>query len=323
MSTELYRRFRPKHLSQIVGQPEAVATLDSLLKKKRFPHAVMIQGPTGTGKTTIARILRRRLECGEHDYVVVNCPRVESPLEKVREVQQMAGMSPLGGPVRVFHFEEIQSLSRAGFAQQALLDMLEDMPDHVHFILTTSDPDKVHEAVRGRCTQVRLKALGTDELTEVMMDVMKERDNPSGDGDRNEGDRRITDKVYRHIAEAADGSARKALVLLNQVLDLKDEREQMAAVEKADAKKRSYELVKMLVFEPNAKWSKVAAIIEGIDDDPESVRMQMLGFARKMLLVDKAAARAYYVLQAFGAAWHYEGNAGLTRACYECFSNRD
>lgn len=115
-----------------------------------------------------------------------------------------------------------------------------------------------------------------------------------------------------------------ALTMLDQVRRIAKEEDQLNMVLKADTKRNAYELVKMLVFNPKAKWSEVAAILKALDDNPEGFRQQVLGFASKILLDDgKAGARAMFILEAFNEPVHYNGKPGIVRACYEVFNNKD
>src|SRR6266480_3545550 len=144
---EFYRKYRPKTLKGIVGQEGAISSLQKLIDKGTIPHALLFTGPSGSGKTTIARIVKDHLGCGDADYQEVDCAVVESPIEAVRAIHRASHLSPMSGSCRIFFLEEVQSLSKAGFSQQALLKLLEEVPDHVYFILATTDPTKLNKAI--------------------------------------------------------------------------------------------------------------------------------------------------------------------------------
>src|SRR5688500_18510118 len=117
-------KYRPKTLDEVVGQPEAVKTIKALFAKK-FPKAVAFTGGTGTGKSTLAFIVGDMLGAVGREFEDINCATVEGPIDFVRDMEVRAERGPMMGKARVFCLTETQSLSRAGFAQQGLLAMME------------------------------------------------------------------------------------------------------------------------------------------------------------------------------------------------------
>lgn len=302
---ELYRKYRPTKFQEIVGQPEAVRELHRLVKEKRVPHCLLLTGESGVGKSTIARIMQKKLQCADADCVKINCATVEAPIETVRGIQQRMGLSPLSSPCRMWILEEVQSLSRAGFAQQALLDILEETPSHVYFILCTTNPEKLIKAIITRSTEIKLKPLNSDNLVTVLRSILEK-----------EG-KTVSDNVIERIVEVSDGSARKALVTLHQVLGLETEKEQLGAVLLSDSKRQAIELARALL-NPKTQWKDIAEVLKGLDDDPEGLRHLVLAYASSVLLNGgKMAGRAYQILYAFEGNFYESKKAGLIRACYD------
>lgn len=311
MSQELYKRYRPRTLKGIVGQDGAVASLQKLIDKGSIPHAILLTGPSGCGKTTIGRILKELLQCGDADYREVDCPSVDSPLETVKTLQRAARLSPMAGECRVFFLEEAQSLSRAGFSQQALLKLLEDVPSHAYFILATTDAGKLHKAIHTRCTEVKLVSLSEISLKRVVQRVIDKEQ------------MKVSEDIIAEIVDAADGSARKALVILEQVGSLETEEEQIKAVQASSINKDQAILLARELFKPDVQWSSVAAILKEIKDDPEGVRYLVLNYFRTVLLGGgRFAPRAFMVIEIFSRNFYDSKAAGLAAACYEVVNQR-
>ena len=93
---ELYRKHRPVKLSQVLGQDGVIKSLTELGKADKIPHCLMLSGPSGVGKTTIARILRRKLKCSDHDFYEINAAQTRG-IDMVRDIQSRVGQSPIGG----------------------------------------------------------------------------------------------------------------------------------------------------------------------------------------------------------------------------------
>src|SRR5581483_897674 len=201
MSAEIYKRFRPKKLSSVIGQETAIQSLEKMLANN-FPHAVLITGPSGVGKTTIARILKDRLGCSDMDFMERNCADFRS-IDDVRDIRRRNELMPIGGRCRIWLVDECHKLTND--AQNAFLKMLEDTPKHVYFFLCTTDPQKVIKTIHTRCTQIKLNALKEETLAGIVQGIIK-RANLA-----------VDEAVVDEICKVAEGSARKALVLLDQV----------------------------------------------------------------------------------------------------------
>lgn len=310
MSHELYKKYRPKSLKGLVGQPQAVKMLSGLVKKG-LPHSILLCGPSGCGKTTVARILKDKLGCMDGDFCEMNSA-TDRGIEEIRKISERMRLNPLGGgKVRVWMFDEAHQLTRQ--AQESMLKMLEDTPSHVYFILATTDPDKLIGPIRTRCTEVRLNSVGHSDLTDLVAAVATKEDVD------------LSDKVCGKIAELADGSPRKALVLLEQILPIEDEDAQLEALQKQEIRTAAFDLAKALVWE-KAKWPDVVKLINGLPDgeDWEGLRRMMLSIvSNEMLKANRNGPRAFYLLQVFRDPWFNMGKSGLVASCYEvCHSSK-
>lgn len=305
MSKELYKVHRPKLLKQLVGQPEAVKVVKAWTDTDKIPHAILITGPSGCGKTTIGRILKDKLACVDADFTEINVANCNG-VDDIRAIARHMGLAPIGGKARVWLLDECHQLTSA--AQNALLKMLEDAPKTTYFILATTDPAKLLPTVISRCSQVKVKPLNLKDSMELMRGILAKEKKTVGDD------------VLEKIFDVAEGAPRRMLVLLDTVLDIATDEERMEAIEKGDIRQAGIALAKAL-FKYGTSWSDVAAILKTLQDEPETARRIVLGYANACLLGQKSktpfADRAFFIIDAFSKNFFDTGRAGLTAACYE------
>lgn len=309
MADGLYQRYRPRTLDDLVGQPVAVKTIRGFGKK--IPHTLLMQGGSGTGKTTTARIIATMLGCppeNRFSYSEINCGAVESPLDKVREIRGDMTGAPLGADCRVYVLDEVQTWARSKGSQEALLKMLEDTPEGVYFILATTDPKRVIAAVLNRCTKITFHAVKPVDLTALVKRVAAaERLDVAPD-------------VIAAVVEAANGSPRAALVELERIAGM-DPADRLGAVSVAGLEKAAFDLVRELIpFRGAPTWAKVAAVLTALeDDDPEGLRQMVLACARNRLLKGGAdAPMCYKTIRCLDTPYYdrASGRALLAAACY-------
>ena len=298
---ELYKKHRPRDLSQIIGQDVAVKTLEAAIDEDCIPHFILFTGPTGCGKTTLARITRRELKCSKHDFIE-DAPR---KVEDVRRIKGMIHLSPMKGKCRVWLIDECHKLTSD--AQDEFLKILEDgCPSHVYFLFTTTDPQKLKPTIRNRCTEIIVKPLNENNLTKLIKYVCKKERT------------KIPEEVIEKIVDNSNGSARKALVFLNGVINLKNKSEMLNAIVTVTAETQAIAIARAL-FNPKTKWLTMARILKETEgEEAEQIRYMILGYSKTIILSGgKLSGRAYIIIIAFGDDFYSSKWPGLCAACYE------
>jgi DNA polymerase III gamma/tau subunit len=233
---------------------------------------------------------------------------VESALATIREINSGMSMKAAVGNARVYVLDEVQSFSRAKFAQEASLKMLEDGQDHVYFMLCTTDPKKVILTIRNRCTTIQVKSVSDRDLGTLVRRVTESEK------------KSVSTAVVDKIVEVATGSPRSALVNLEKVLGLPDEKSQLLAISPIMDSPEAFELVKVLLpWTGSPDWKVVARKLEELkEEDPEGLRLMILSSARAQLLKN-GNPLAYKAIRCLDTPFYDRpsGNALLVAGCYQ------
>ena len=220
----LARKWRPRSFNEVVGQGHVVKTLTNALNQERIHHAYLFTGTRGVGKTTLARIFAKCLNCEQGisstpcgecsacleidqgrfiDLIEVDAAS-RTKVEDTRELLDNVQYSPTRGKFKVYLIDEVHMLS--GHSFNALLKTLEEPPPHVKFLLATTDPQKLPITVLSRCLQFNLKRLSDEAITNQLENLMEEENI------------NYEKSALYSLAHAADGSMRDALSLLDQAI---------------------------------------------------------------------------------------------------------
>lgn len=296
--------YRPKSFDQVAGNRQTVKALQAILNRPRkdIQHAFLLTGPSGCGKTTLARIIKDMLGCNGRDYTEVDSAQFRG-IDTIRDMRGQMMYKAVEGDVRVWLIDECHQLSRD--AMNGLLKALEDAPAHVFFILATTDPEKLLPTIKGRCAQFEVQSLDQDEMTEFLSTICrKER-------------KRVPADVLKQISRDSMGSCRNALQVLDKVIDL--DPEDMKAVAEQEAQKENAVIDLCRALMKREKWPTVAGILKGLEkEDPEKIRLAVMGYATTVALNEKDASKAYLILDVFKDPTYNNGRSQLVWACYTC-----
>lgn len=211
-SEPLITKYRPQAFDEVLGHQEVIDNLLRTLDSNSSVHSYLLYGPSGVGKTTLARIIAKhfKAEVIEIDAATYN------GVDAMRALCETGRhMSLRGAGIRMFVMNEVQRLSRG--AWDALLTILEEPPPHLYFALTTTEFDKIPPAVLTRCYQIKLDSIAQREIEDLLEQVIKD-----------EG-WEVKDDVFQAIVTAANGSPRQALSLLQQGWSA-DDRDELARI---------------------------------------------------------------------------------------------
>lgn len=203
MQEALYRKYRPSSLEELVGQADAVQLIREQIKNGNLSHAYLFSGPRGVGKTSLARIIATTIGCDPVFDITEIDAASHNKVDDVRELNDSVNfIASSPGKKRVFILDEVHMLSNA--ASNAFLKTLEEPPEHVIFILATTEPERVIETIRSRTTQIAFKRIKNADIITSLEKISKaEKINLSKD-------------VLEYIANQSDGSLRDAINLFEQ-----------------------------------------------------------------------------------------------------------
>ncbi len=230
--TVLARKYRPQKFSEVIGQEHVTRTLQNALEQGRTAHGYIFSGHRGIGKTTVARILAAALNCRSSDKPVAepcgvceSCTEIRAGnavdvieidaatnrgIDEIRELREAARYRPARDRFKIYILDEAHQITDAAF--NALLKTLEEPPDHIVFMLATTQPEDIPQTIRSRCQHFSFRAVKFDDIVGQLRDLVG-RENIEADDD-----------ALALLAEAGDGSMRDALSILDQAIASSNEK---------------------------------------------------------------------------------------------------
>jgi DNA polymerase-3 subunit gamma/tau len=267
----LYRRYRPRSLSEVVGQTQITDVLSNAIKSGKLSHAYLFIGPRGTGKTSVARILAHEINGFkyelEDDYLdIIEIDAASNTgVDNIRDLRERAIIAPTKGKYKVYIIDEVHMLSKSAF--NALLKTLEEPPEHVIFIMATTDAYKVPITITSRSQVFTFKLADPATMFKYLKEICKKEKI------------KITDGALEIVVRRGGGSFRDSLSLLDQISTLSDEEITEELLEKALGLPQNDTIAQILEAYSSGNTDTIRALLTKLADTgikPETIASEMI-----------------------------------------------
>lgn len=265
----LYRMYRPQTFEEVVGQQHIVVTLKNAIKTNKLSHAYLFSGPRGTGKTSVAKILGKAINCtsndekpcercasclsiskGNHPDIIEIDAASNNGVDEIRELIDKVKYAPLELKTKVYIIDEVHMLTTGAF--NALLKTLEEPPSHVIFILATTEPHKVIPTIISRCQRFDFTKVSNSDIETRLDSILKEEEINVDAG------------VTRLVSQLADGGMRDALSILEQIIAYSGEKITVDDVYKVYGLTTSQEKIALLRTISNSQVKEILQFLKEI-----------------------------------------------------------
>lgn len=292
---DLITKYRPSKYSEVIGQEVLVTVLADVLEKKTA-HAFIFKGPAGTGKTTLARIIAKKVGCLPNNLIEVDAA-TNTGIDAMRELTSKANYAGLGGnSTRVYIIDEAHRLSAN--AWDSMLKIIEEPPKHVYWIFCTTNATKIPKTIFTRCVQFETRPVNKA----VIFDLLKRVNELEKLG--------AVEEVLYLLSERSSGSPRQALSYLAQCFACETRKEAAAVLQTVDDEQDVFKLCQLLA--KGGSWEQLMGVLTAQNEvEAEGIRIMIANYFSKAAMgsTGEAAAKALNILDAFGTP--YPANSGM------------
>ncbi len=302
MNNALHFKYRPQTFDELAGNESAIDMIISILDREDFnaiPRTWLLTGESGTGKTTVARIMKTELKCSNADFHEFNASNTRG-IDTIREISSIARLAPMDSDCKIFLLDECHMLTPQ--AMQSALKMLEDTPSNTFFFLATTNPEKLLKAIKTRCTLIKMKTLSYKVIVKYLAEITHK-----------EGIEGYPTNILTAIAKASQGSCREAVKILDQVIDIEEDDKALSAIESSLGDESSIaDLCKALI--KGSEWKVINTILDELEMEPEAARHVILSWFSKTL--SNGDERVADMMEMFLDNFYDSGKAGLKLSCF-------
>lgn len=295
-------KYRPVDFNEILGNKVAITSLEEALKSQKPPHAFLLSGHTGSGKTTTARIIAKHVNA----FIQEIDAATQGGVDRMRELSESCEFRPVTScPNRLIIIDECHALGPPkAAAWKPLLKLLEDCKSYTFFCLCTTEPSAIPEPIKDRCFPVPLKPLKSQEIEELITLIS------DLEGWELEND------VFAAIVQASEGSARKALSILEAGHATKSREELGQIVVEVETEDSPAMALASFLIRGGTDWKQIAKMLERIEDYDAAITLMNRTFASAMQRStdDGIAATKWKLLQAFSESNGWDSKVKLYTA---------
>jgi DNA polymerase-3 subunit gamma/tau len=297
MYQALYRKYRPASFKEVVGQDVIVKVLENAIKNNKLTHAYLFSGPRGTGKTSIAKIFAKTINCynikeGVSCNECVSCTQINNKqstdiieidaasnngVDEIRELKSKVNLVPSNSKYKIYIIDEVHMLTVGAF--NALLKTLEEPPPHIIFILATTEPHKIPTTILSRCQRFDFKKISENKIVERLNNIVV--------GEKIQ----IDEESLKEISRLAEGGLRDAISILDQVLSYADNKITLKDVHDVNGTLPQQELTEMIEAMIDRDINVIFNIIEKFNDDGKNlikVSEEIILFLKNILIYKTA-----------------------------------
>lgn len=294
----LITKYRPQAFNEVVGNEVCIKALASAVKEKSRPHLYLFVGSSGIGKTTLARIIAKEIDAFVSEIDAAS----NSGVDDTRKIVEFAGFKPVNEkPNCMLIVDECHSLSKQ--AWNPLLKLTEEPPPYMYISLCTTDPQKIPDTIKTRAYPVPLKKLKPFEVEDVLnIAIELEEWN-------------VENSVFQGIVQAADGSARMALSLLQAGHSLSSKEELSQVIAKVESESNPASKLANYLIKGGTNWRQISTLLGEIEDEGEAIGIISHSFTTAMKRSeDEQAKQLFRMLRCFTDTVSYDNKIQLYAA---------